>query len=136
MPELARKASGLRMHSKKVFFISGFWFLSSFVHKILFLGPVQWVNLAKKVLQEIIFLIFLIYFIYLVNVQCDSSFLKPIDTTAVNRGMYYIELRTYVRVSVTFTSSIKYIIMHVLFLLLYIISRNLMLFNYFNQKSF
>ena len=59
-----------------------------------------------------------------------SVILKPIVASAINRGMYYIELR------ITFASSIKYIIMHMyqiicmmhyhLCIILYIISRNLM----------
>ena len=69
LANLSKKVSGLRMHRVKVFFLSGIQFLSSFVNKILFLGPVLWVNLAKKILREINFLIFRIYFIYLVNVH-------------------------------------------------------------------
>ena len=91
---------GVRPQNAKqiFFFMSGFWFLSSFVNKILFLGPVQWVNLAKKILQEIIFSIFRLFF-YLVNVQCDSSFLKPIDTTAVNmvyKKVYEIQIQAFI----------------------------------------
>jgi hypothetical protein len=78
LPELARKASGLKMHCKTVFFIIGFGFLSSFDHKILFLGPVLWVNLVQNSSRKNIFFIFRIYFYLFVQcaVQCDSTLPK------------------------------------------------------------
>ena len=46
--------------------------------------------------------------------MCSVILLAKTPKTAVNRGMYYNELRaTYVHVSVTFASSIKYTIIHI-----------------------